>query len=90
MNKISTLLKSELIGREVCMVKLSGGKTFQGKIIDETKNTVVVKTKNQKKRLIKATYAFEFELDGKKLRVDGKYFLKRPEERIKTKLMKRW
>jgi ribonuclease P protein subunit POP4 len=90
MDKISTLLKGELIGREVCLTKLSGGSTIQGRIIDETKNTVVVKAKNQKKRLIKAIYAFEFELDGRKLRVDGKHFQKRPEERIKTKLMQRW
>jgi RNase P/RNase MRP subunit p29 len=40
--------------------------------------------------LIKALYAFEFELGGRTLSVDGKHFQKRPEERIKTKLMKRW
>lgn len=90
MNQTSRLLKGELIGREVCLTRLADGTALRGKIIDETKNTVVIQSKTQKKRLIKALYAFEFELEGRKLRVDGKHFQKRPEERIKTRLMRRW
>ncbi len=90
MNQITGLLKGELIGRDILLRRLSDGTITKGKIIDETKNTVIVKQGNTQKRLIKALYAFEFELGGRTLSVDGKHFQKRPEERIKTKLMKRW
>jgi ribonuclease P protein subunit POP4 len=90
MDKVKKLLKGELIGRQIRLERLSDGKNLTGKIIDETKNTIILKTGSQEKRLIKALYAFEFDVEGKKLRIVGKQFLKRPEERIKSKMMKEW
>jgi RNase P/RNase MRP subunit p29 len=90
MNDALKILKTELIGRQLRLVRKKDGFTINAKIIDETKNTVVVQHENTRKRLIKALYALEFGDGGKAIRIDGKHFLKRPEERIKTKLMKRW
>jgi RNase P/RNase MRP subunit p29 len=90
MDEITKLLKAELIGRKLRLIRLSDNHTLNAKIIDETKNTVLVESSNTRKRIIKTRYAFEFEDGGKIIRVDGSYFQKRPEERIKTKLTKRW
>ncbi len=54
-------------------------KTFKGKIIDETKNTLTIKTKQGKKKILKTNA--NFEIDGKL--IDGKKVTKRPEDRIK-------
>lgn len=90
MDPIQKLLKGELIGKKLRLIRDSDGLALEAKIIDETRNTLVVEEKNKKKRLSKALYTLEFE-DGKRLiRMSGKLFLKRPEERIKSKLMKRW
>ncbi len=82
MSSVTQLLRSELIGRYVKAVKKQDGFEFQGKIIDETRNTLVLKTKKGQKRLVKENFSFEF---GDVV-VDGTYFKKRPERRIKTRL----
>ena len=90
MDAATRLLKSELIGRQVLMTRIKDNHAIKARIIDETKNTVVVHADNNKKRLIKALYAFTFEEGGRAVRMAGSLFQKRPEERIKSKLMKRW
>jgi ribonuclease P protein subunit POP4 len=87
---ISRLLQGELIGKVVTLIRNKDKKEIKVKIVDETKFTVVVKTDVGDKRLIKAMYAFEFQVEDRRVIIDGKRFLKRPEERIKTKLMRRW
>ena len=47
--KLNELLKGELIGRNAKVI----GKNIQGKIIDETKNMLVIKTKEGIKKIIK-------------------------------------
>jgi RNase P/RNase MRP subunit p29 len=90
MDQIPKLLKGELIGKKLRLIRDSDGMALTAKVIDETKNTLVVTADNKKKRISKALYTLEFE-DGERLiRMSGKLFLKRPEERIKSKLMKRW
>ena len=60
-----------------------------GKIIDETRNTIVVDTGSQEKQLIKDTVVFTLYLpENKKVSVDGKYIVARPEDRIKKKFKK--
>jgi len=54
-------------------------KTFKGKIIDETKNTLTIKTKQGEKKILKTNA--NFEINGKL--VEGKKVTKRPEDRIK-------
>jgi RNase P/RNase MRP subunit p29 len=90
MDQIPRLLKGELIGKELRLIRDSDGMTLTAKIIDETKNTLVITADNKKKRISKALHTLEFDGGEKLIRISGKLFLKRPEERIKSKLMKRW
>ena len=76
----------ELIGKNVKARSLKNKREIEGKIIDETKSTLVFKTKEGRKRLVKSAYAFEFPFGKKRIMIDGKYFDKKPEDRIKTKL----
>jgi RNase P/RNase MRP subunit p29 len=71
-------MKQEFIGKRV-KAKYSG-KTFEGTIIDETKNTIKIETKNKIITIIKNEAIIKFE---DKL-VEGKKITKRPEDRIKA------
>ena len=73
------LARSELIGLNVNVV----GKNISGKIIDETKNSILIETKNGRKMVIKQNNGFEFIFLDKKIVVDGKQLASRAEERIK-------
>jgi len=76
------ILQGEFIGRQI-RVK---GKEIEGKIIDETKNSFLVKTKsNLKKRLLKKDYIFEFKLSSGNFDIEGSSILMKPEDRIKMK-----
>lgn len=88
------LVKHELIGLKV---KISNSNNYsliglKGMIIDETYNTIKIETKKDKKEKIipKLGTTFIFHLpNGKKVEVDGKVLINRPEDRIKKKLP-RW
>ena len=86
MHDVMKVLRGELIGKTINAIHLRDKREITGKVIDETKFTLVVKTKKGRKRLVKTAYAFEFPYGKKKLRIEGRYFNKKPEERIKTRL----
>jgi len=79
------LAKSELIGLDVKIIESenSFNKGVKGKIIDETKNMFIIKTKKKKKKIIKNQCVFEFK--GKNIQINGKLLSSRPEERIKQR-----
>ena len=82
MEKKVDILRGEFIGKEV-KVK---GKNIEGKIIDENKNSFLVKTKNNlKKRLLKQNNIFQLKLQSRDIVIEGKSILMRPEDRIKIK-----
>jgi len=66
-------------------------KGLEGKVVDETYNTLKIETKDGKEKIIpKDISIFIFTLpNGKKVQVDGKLLIGRPEDRIKKKLP-RW
>jgi ribonuclease P protein subunit POP4 len=79
------LVKDELIGLKVT-VKECTDKSLEntsGTIIDETKNTFLIETKDGVKRVAKNIAKFEFEYKGKKFIISGSRLLYRPENRIK-------
>ena len=80
-----TLAKDELIGLQVKIIKCKDSSWVgkSGIIIDETKNTFLIKTENEEKRIAKAITKFEFEKDGEKITLDGSNIAYRPEDRIK-------
>lgn len=86
--KAEKLIKSELIGLKIKVIssKNSANKGLQGVIVDETKNTLAIKTAKGRKKLIKKDCVFELEFEKQKIRIKGSILAKRPEERIKIKL----
>ena len=79
------IVKDELIGRHV-KIKECTDPTFvniSGMIIDETKNTFLIKTEDKQKRIAKKTATFEFEYKEKKITVKGSRLIYRPEDRTK-------
>lgn len=85
------LVRHELIGLEVKVVNSSNPSQIgiKGRVVDETRQMLVIQTKNGEKRIEKKSCLFVFRLpDGKKLQVDGKILVGRPEDRIKKKLLK--
>lgn len=88
--KLKYFVKSELIGRKVKVGK------HEGKIIDETKNMLIIETKKGIKKIPKKGKIFEFKYKGKKIKIEGNFLIGRPEERIKKKIsikdrwMKKW
>ena len=88
------LLRHEFIGLEAKVVKSthSGYVGLSGKIIDETKKTLVMLGKDGKRRVIpKEVAVFHFKLqNGTIVEVDGKAIVGRPEERLKRKIRRLW
>lgn len=83
------ILRHELIGLEVSVINSSDPNLVgvSGRIIDETKGTLVIKGKNEKTYIIpKDTSIFKIiSADGVEAEVDGIKLVARPEERIKRK-----
>jgi ribonuclease P protein subunit POP4 len=81
----------ELIGLRVRVLKCADRKQvgLRGTVVDESKNTLVVDTGNQLKRLVKATSTFRFYAGRKSFIVNGVEINFRPEDRIE-KALKYW
>ncbi len=75
----------ELIGLRISVVKSSEDSLIglSGEVVDETKNTLRVKTKNGLKIIQKSIVTLKIELvDGSFVTVDGRKISYRPEDRI--------
>ena len=85
MDDKKTLAREELIGLNVTIRECKDPSWIgqSGIILDETKNTFLIKIKDQKKVIAKETAIFEFEYGGKKITLDGSKIAFRPEDRIK-------
>jgi len=78
------LKNHELIGLDVVVSESSdpGRKNLKGKVIDETKNTLVILVGDEKRITPKKECVFEFDI-GEKVKLNGKEIMKRAEDRIK-------
>ena len=78
------LKNHELIGLDVLVCESSdpGRKGLKGKVIDETKNTIVILVGKEEKILPKKECVFEFDI-GEKVKLNGKEIIRKPEDRIK-------
>jgi len=79
------LARDELIGLNI-KIKECTDPTWLGKeghVIDETKNTFLIKIDNDNKRIAKKTAFFEFTYNDEKIIIPGSQIMYRPEERIK-------
>jgi ribonuclease P protein subunit POP4 len=87
------ILQQEFIGLNAKVVRSShpGYVGIRGKVVDETRNTVLILHKDKKKIIIKNTAVFHFTLpDGTIVEIDGKVVVGRPEDRIKKRVRRLW
>lgn len=64
---------------------------INGKVINETRNTLVILHEEKEKTIIKDVAVFHFTLpDGTVVEIDGKSIVGRPENRVKKKVKRRW
>lgn len=80
-----TLARDELIGLNVKIKECDDPywNEKSGIIIDETKNTFTIEIEEKQKMIAKKIAKFEFDIDGKKITIDGSKIMYRPEDRIK-------
>lgn len=78
-------VRRELIGLDIEIVKAKNQSLIglKGKIIDETKNTLIIEHKNKTKKLLKDQITINIKFPKKTIQVNGKLLLGRSEERIK-------
>jgi ribonuclease P protein subunit POP4 len=95
MNPIAprNLLRHELIGLEVRVVESTQPSHIgiEGRIINETRNTLTISHRGRDKIIAKETATFNFRLpNGSIVEIEGKNLIKRPEDRVKIRLKKLW
>lgn len=87
------IVQQELIGLDAKVVRSShpGYVGIAGRVLDETRNTIIILHENKKKIIIKSTAVFHFTLpDGTIVEIDGKAIVGRPEDRIKKRIRRLW
>lgn len=79
------LIKHEFIGLNV---EIIGSKNLsliglKGKIIEETKNTITIKSQKGEKKVIKNQIKMLFKINDKKIEIEGYKLVGRVEERLR-------
>ena len=93
MKAAATIIQGELIGLDAKVVKSTNPSnlSISGKIIDETRNTLVIRQNENDKVVTKETAVFQFTLpNGTIVEVEGTAIIGRPEDRIKKKPKRQW
>jgi len=86
-------VQGELIGLNAKVVKSTNPSYvgLSGRVIDETRNTLVIRHENVDKVVVKSVSVFHFTAkDGTVVEVDGNIITGRPEDRVKKRLRRRW
>jgi len=78
------VLALELIGRniEVCEASNRSLIGLKGRVLNETKNTIIIENEDTRKTLMKEQITFIVEINDKRIKIDGKKITKRPEKRL--------
>jgi ribonuclease P protein subunit POP4 len=87
------VLQHEFIGLKAKVVRSShpGYVGISGKVIDETRNTLIIRHKGRDKVIVKDVAVFHFVFpDGTTVEIEGKAIVGRPEDRLKKRLKRRW
>ena len=87
------ILQHEFIGLDAKVVRSTHPDYvgITGKVIDETRNTLVIRHKNKDKVVVKNTAVFHFTLpDGTIVEIEGNAIVGRPEDRLKKRPRRRW
>lgn len=87
------ILQEDFIGLDAEIIGSSNPSCvgISGRVIDETRNTLVLLQDDEEKVIVKELSVFHFKLpDGTIVRIDGKAIIGRPEDRVKRKIRRRW
>jgi len=87
------VVRGEFIGLNAKVVKSSNPSyvCISGRVTDETRNTLVIRHRNEDKVIVKETAVFQFTLpNGTVVEIEGNIILGRPEDRVKKRLKRRW
>ena len=81
-------IKEELIGLNAKIIDSKNPQNIniEGRIVDETKNMIIIETKYGDKKLIKNQNTFEIGFDNGKEVIEGSLLVARPQDRIKFKV----
>jgi len=93
MRVTSAFVQGEFIGLNAKVVKSTNPNYvgIRGKVVDETRNTLVIRQENEDKIVVKNVAVFHFTTpDGTVVEVDGNLIVGRPEDRVKKRLRRRW
>ena len=88
-----TTLQHEFIGLDAEVVRSLHPRYvgIKGKVLNETRNTLVILHNNKKTMIIKNVAVFHFTMpDGAVVEINGKIIVGRPENRIKKRIRRRW
>ncbi|MFQ6073714.1 MAG: ribonuclease P protein component 1 [Candidatus Bathyarchaeia archaeon] len=87
------ILQHEFIGLDVKVVRSTHPDYvgITGMVIDETRNTLVIRNKDKDKVVVKSTSVFHFILpEGTIVEIEGDAIVGRPEDRVKKRPRRRW
>jgi len=90
---IRNILRHELIGLEVDVVRdrNPSNASIGGRVVDESKNTLLIRQGDVEKRVGKKDAVFRFRLPtGAAVEVEGSAIVGRPEDRVKRKMRRGW
>ncbi len=84
--KNKKIFHQELVGAncEIIGAKNASLKGMKGKIINETRNIITIKTSDGEKKAIKQQVTIMAEINNKKIRIEGTEIDARPEDRAKV------
>ena len=82
---VKNIIKYELIGlnAEIIDSKNKANIGIKGKIVDETRHTLVIEEEGREKRVFKNSILLNLKINKKIIKIQGKLLLGRPKERIK-------
>jgi len=83
------LIYNELLGLNLSVHKSTSGSMvgLAGKVVDETRNMLLIEAAVGEKKLPKSSSTFIFALpSGENVMVDGRLLVSRPEDRIKKRV----
>jgi len=87
------VVQGEFIGLNAKVVRSSNPSYvgLSGRVTNETRNTLVIRHKNEDKVIVKEAAVFQFTLpNGTIVEVEGNVILGRPEDRVKKRPKRRW
>ena len=89
---LSNILQHELIGLEAKVTLNSNpcNISIKGVVVNETRNTLSIKTSSSEKIIAKKEAIFIFNLSGSLIKVEGAILIGRPEDRVKKISKRNW